>query len=209
MPMISAGATWAASAPTTPPLTGRQIRDVADPDRIEASLITSPLGMVREASSSRILDCRHRSEHARTDALQPLTTHGRSDRLPVDHHAFGGELAGDPGCPVDIVGGLELLAHGLVDHLSALSPRPGAVPATALPGVVALPSHAQKPCHAGDLEIRFLRVHQLEPFRRGGFDAKKAAAFPRNSLSRSRSWTRRRSCLSSSRSSAPRGASGL
>src|SRR5699024_12636819 len=41
-----------------------------------------------------------------------------------------------------------------------------------------------------------------------GFDAKKAAAFPKNALSASSSWTRRRRLFSSSRSVAANGASG-
>src|SRR5699024_9256680 len=89
-----------------------------------------------------------------------------------------------------------------------LCPRAGSLPATVLPGVIALTGHAQQACHAGDLVVRLLRVHQLEPFLRGGFDAKKAAAFPKNALSASSSWTRRRRLFSSSRSVAANGASG-
>src|SRR5699024_2285210 len=103
---------------------------------------------------------------------------------------------------------MERLPHGLVDHLPPLCPRAGSLPATVLPGVIALTGHAQQACHAGDLVVRLLRVHQLEPFLRGGFDAKKAAAFPKNALSASSSWTRRRRLFSSSRSVAANGASG-
>src|SRR5699024_3505063 len=97
----------------------------------------------------------------------------------------------------------------LIDLGPALGSRARARLSLLAPGVVALACHSQQPGHAGDLVVRLLRVHQLEPFRPGGFDAKKAAAFPRNSLSRSRSWTRRRSCLSSSRSWPVKGVSGL
>src|SRR5690625_1344210 len=120
--------------------------------------------------------------------LFPYTTLFRSsDRLAIDRHACGGELASDPWGSVDLVGGMERVAHGLIDLGPALGSRARARLSLLAPGVVALACHAQQPGHAGDLVVRLLRVHQLEPFRPGGFDAKKAAAFPRNSLSLSRS----------------------
>src|SRR5699024_4910697 len=115
---------------------------------------------------------------------------------------------GDPWGAVDVVGGMERLPHGLVDHLPPLCPRAGSLPATVLPGVIALTGHAQQACHAGDLVVRLLRVHQLEPFLRGGFDAKKAAAFAKNALSAASSWTRRRRLCTSARSVAATGAPG-
>src|SRR5699024_685674 len=50
------------SGEAEPPLASRQIRDVADPDRIETSLIPLPLSMIREAAGSRILDRRQGSD---------------------------------------------------------------------------------------------------------------------------------------------------
>src|SRR5690625_2059773 len=192
-----------------PSLTGGQVGNIAGPDRIEPSPVPSPLGVIGQAPCSRILNRGNRGEHARADALQSLAAHRGSDRLAIDRHACGGELASDPWGSVDLVGGMERVAHGLIDLGPALGSRARARLSLLAPGVVALACHAQQPGHAGDLVVRLLRVHQLEPFRPGGFDAKKAAAFPRNSLSRSRSWTRRRSCLSSSRSWPVKGVSGL
>ncbi len=61
--------------------------------------------------------------------------------------------------------------------------------------------------HAVDFEVRALRFHQSEPLRFGGFAAKYAAAFFKNSLSFSCSATWRRSRTSSARSVALSGSS--
>ncbi len=92
-------------------LSGSQIGDVAGPDGVEASLVPLPPGVISEFVGGRILDGRHRGEHARADTLQALPAHRRRNRLAVDHHTLGGEFAGDPRGTVDVVGGTELLAH--------------------------------------------------------------------------------------------------
>src|SRR5699024_3698632 len=151
--------------------------------------VPSPLGVIGEASGSGVLDRGYRGEHGRADALQALPAHRGSDRFAVHRHAPAGELASDPWGSVDLVGGMQRVAHGLLYLGPATGSRPRARLSLLAAGVVALACHSQQPGHAGDLVVRLLRLHQLEPFRPGGFDAKNAAAFPRNSLSRSRSWT--------------------
>ena len=49
--------------------------------------------------------------------------------------------------------------------------------------VEACPGLLKRLCHPADLEVCLLRRFQFKPFGRGGFDAKKAAAFPGNLLS--------------------------
>src|SRR5699024_10168505 len=94
-----------------PSLAGAQVRNIAGPDRIDPSPVPSPLSVIREAPGSRILDRRDRGEHPDTDAFKALPTHRGGDRLAVDHHALGGELASDPRRAVDPITGVECRAH--------------------------------------------------------------------------------------------------
>ena len=79
--------------------------------------------MIGETRRCGVLDRGHRGEHARADALRALPAHRCRDRLAVDYHALGGKLAGDPQGPVDVIGGMEDLAHRLIDHGPPPSPR--------------------------------------------------------------------------------------
>src|SRR5690625_963093 len=114
-----------------------EVGDVAGPDRIESSLVPSPLGVIGEASGSGVLDRGYRGEHGRADALQALPAHRGSDRFAVHRHAPDGELASDPWGSVDLVGGMERVAHGLIDLGPALGSRARARLSLLAPGVVA------------------------------------------------------------------------
>src|SRR5690625_6635460 len=62
-----------------------EVGDVAGPDRIESSLVPSPLGVIGEASGSGVLDRGYRCEHGRADALQ---ADRKSTRLNSSHVAI-------------------------------------------------------------------------------------------------------------------------
>lgn len=78
------------------------------------------------------------------------------------------------------------------------SPRTSPV----LPSIKTLARDTQKTSHQGNRVSSLLRIHQLEAFRWGCLEAKKALAFPKNSFSISNCLTRRRSAAFSAARSA-------
>ena len=121
---------------------------------------------------------------------------GHAGRHGVGAHPLPGlvQVQGDPRSTVGAVGalveaddlGVEIGPSDLAWQRRAVLSRP--------PAVVAGGRDLQEPGHAGDLEVRALGGHQRKSFCFGGFEAKYAAAFPKNarSLSCSATWRRKR-----------------
>lgn len=129
-----------------------------------------------------LTDRRYRPEPPRRDPFQALPAHGRGHSLPVNTRPVPGQRGLNPGCPINS-GRIRVRPPDLRIQL-----RPHHGPfrrnrASSAPRIEPGPGHPQKPGHPLDRVVSLLGLHQLEAFRFCCLEAKKAAAFPRNSLS--------------------------